>query len=334
MTVTRRTTMRDVASAAGVSPTTVSYVLSGTASSIPSSTRERVMAAARELQYRPDRLARAMRTGRTGVLQLSLHMLADPWSLAVAEAVNRRALDADLVALILADGDWFQSLRRFAPDVAFIDSPRMVEGGEERVRELARGGQRIVVFDDRMEPDGFDVVRSRALPGATAMIEHLLEGTDDVACLTNAQLLADHERGKRNRFSPYADAVAAGRIRSSRVATYDGGPEQAAMAVEALLEEPPRAIFCTTDFAALAAMQRALVRGFDVPGDVRITGLGDTPAGAAASPTLTTAGPADQYDRMASIIVDAAGGAPLGRIHDFAWRVIERESSSQTGREA
>lgn len=334
MTVSQRTTMRDVASAAGVSATTVSYVLSGAASSIPVATRDRVLAAARELHYRPDRLARAMRTGRTGILQLSLHMLADPWSLAVAEAVNRHALEADLVALILADGDWFQSLDRFAPDVAFIDSPRSAEDGADRVRELAERGQRIVVFDDELEPDGFDVVRSRALPGALAVVDHLLERTEDIACLASVQLVEHHERGGRNRYSAYAEAVAVGRIPRSRIATYDGGPQQAVAAARQLLEASPRAIYATTDFAALAALQLARAQGMEVPRDVMITGLGNTPAGEAAAPSLTTAGPIDQYERIGGILVEVAAGAPLGRTHDFAWRVIERESSSQKERQA
>ncbi|MGX6447763.1 LacI family DNA-binding transcriptional regulator, partial [Patulibacter sp. S7RM1-6] len=66
-----RATIRDVAAAAGVSPTTVSHALNGKGSVDPA-TRDRVVAAADELGYRPSRAARALRAGRTGTVALLL----------------------------------------------------------------------------------------------------------------------------------------------------------------------------------------------------------------------------------------------------------------------
>ncbi|HCB57418.1 MAG TPA: hypothetical protein DIT15_00435 [Arthrobacter bacterium] len=63
--------IRDVAAAAGVSATTVSHVLNGVASArVSAETRARVQAAAEQLGYGPDRVARALRTRRTGLLGL------------------------------------------------------------------------------------------------------------------------------------------------------------------------------------------------------------------------------------------------------------------------
>ena len=84
----RRPTLRMVADLAGVSTATVSYVFSGRGgggSGVAEHTAARVHAAARELNYRPNRAARTIRTGRSDTVQLSLHMLSDPWSLAVAD---------------------------------------------------------------------------------------------------------------------------------------------------------------------------------------------------------------------------------------------------------
>ncbi|MEU6201215.1 LacI family DNA-binding transcriptional regulator [Streptomyces sp. NPDC047061] len=70
---TKRTTSADVARAAGVSPTTVSYVLNNRpGQSIPEETRQRVLAAAERLQYRPHASARALAAGRSDVVLLSV----------------------------------------------------------------------------------------------------------------------------------------------------------------------------------------------------------------------------------------------------------------------
>ncbi|MGH3704704.1 MAG: LacI family DNA-binding transcriptional regulator, partial [Agromyces sp.] len=89
-----RVTLRDVAAHARVSVATASYVLSGTVQEgarYSDETAERVRGAAAELHYLPNRMARSVRTGRTGVIQLVLHMLGDPWTLSIAESFTERA---------------------------------------------------------------------------------------------------------------------------------------------------------------------------------------------------------------------------------------------------
>lgn len=72
----RRVTMRDVASASGVSPATVSFVLNGVSDqTISPATRERVEQAARELNYVPHGIARALREGSSRIVLLDLDPL-------------------------------------------------------------------------------------------------------------------------------------------------------------------------------------------------------------------------------------------------------------------
>lgn len=87
----RRATIKDVAAAAGVATSTVSHTFSGHRA-ISSSTRERVMAAARELGYHPNPQAKSMRTGTTGMIGLILRpYLIRSGSLEAHETFNRVA---------------------------------------------------------------------------------------------------------------------------------------------------------------------------------------------------------------------------------------------------
>jgi DNA-binding LacI/PurR family transcriptional regulator len=182
-----RPTLRMVAAEAGVSVATVSYVLSGRHRNhtIKDSTADRVREAATRLGYRRNDAARAIRTGKSDLVLLSLSVLADPWSQAVAETVSAAVSPLGKTALIVADGDWRTVLSNRTPDVIFIDS---VSPAPEQIAELeafAAQGVQIVAFSETLEPRGFDVIRSGAEPRCHLAVEHLLEHHDRVGALTS-----------------------------------------------------------------------------------------------------------------------------------------------------
>ncbi len=333
----RRPTLRMVAERAGVSTATVSYVFSGRAggtagSGVAAATEARVLAAADELNYRPNSAARAIRTGRSNMVQLSLNMLSDPWSLAVADAVNREAGRAGLTTLIHADGDWHAALDRVESDVAYLDAVGSGPEVEAKLHDLVERGQRLVVFSETLDPDGFDVIRSRALPGCVIAMDHLLEGHRAIGCLAAEQSVRQ-DAGQETRYTPYLGRLAAAGIEPDPAWTVTYGDTQAsafAAAVRLLtLDERPTAIYATTDFAAIAAINAAHMLGLRVPHDVAIVGVGNTPDGRLVSPTLTTVGPVDFYARQARIIVDRALATEAlpGRVYEFDWSLFPGRST-------
>lgn len=325
----RRITMRDVAEAAGVSVATVSAAVNDRADQrIPDETRRRVRATARELGYHPNPQARAVRTGRSEVVLLSLHMLADPWSLAVAEAVDDEARAHGLSTLIAPTGDWAQLAERIAPDVVLVDSPSVDD--IVRLERLAAGGTRVVAFtgEPGLRASGVDVIESDPSPGASLVVDHLADRTDDVTCLTSAAQLAAFEQGRGVRIAPYRAAVADGRIRASRIVAFGESETDAfESARELLAESPPRALYCTTDFAGLAAIRAAQSLGMRVPDDLLVAGLGATLASARSAPGLTTAGPDDAYARIARIVAHAATTPASPTPHTLEWHLVTRAST-------
>jgi DNA-binding LacI/PurR family transcriptional regulator len=99
-------TMADIAHEAGVSQSTVSRVLNATASQIPISepTRERVLAAARRLGYRPNPLARGLRGASTMLLGVIVRDIVDPFFSGAVEAVTTSAAARDTTSCSATPG--------------------------------------------------------------------------------------------------------------------------------------------------------------------------------------------------------------------------------------
>src|SRR5947209_4726760 len=84
----KSTTIRDVAKLAGVGVSTVSYVLNGHDQHVSATTREHILAAARELNYRPNAIARSMVKQQTAVIGLIITELQNPLFVPVTEGVE------------------------------------------------------------------------------------------------------------------------------------------------------------------------------------------------------------------------------------------------------
>ncbi|MEL4358981.1 MULTISPECIES: LacI family DNA-binding transcriptional regulator [unclassified Luteococcus] len=324
----QRPTMRMVAAEAGVSTAIVSQVLNGRTDTASPATRERVFAAAKALGYRINRTARAMRTGRTGLALLSLTMLPDPWSQEAAQALTRRLAAEGVQALVLPDGNWREVLRQHDFDVAFIDAAE--DAHQETLTQLVKEGNRLVVMGGKaLQADGFDVVRSPGLDGCRAAMRHLVQmGHRRIHCL-----------GGR------VDGVYTPRVEAWReVLTEHGLPcgEQmlhpfgydrneamaAALAALGRGQDGPTALFCTTDFAAIAAVQAARFLNLRVPDDISIIGAGNTAEGRGLKPALSSVGPENFMDRVADILMDRLYDRREPLVHTFGWELFVRESSA------
>jgi LacI family transcriptional regulator len=210
--------------------------------------------------------------------------------------------------------------------VIFIDSIAPDPALVAQLEAFAAQGVQIVVFSETLEPRGFDVIRSGAEPRCHLAVEHLLANHDRVGALTS------RTKGFA-RFDAYLDTLrAAGQeIREDHIETFEQHPEGAYRAAMTLLTRPdrPTALYCTTDFAAIAAVRAAHRLRIDVPRELAIVGVGNTPEGEHLDPSLSTVGPVDFNESLARIIVSRLTdreGAP-GEVFDFPWELIVRESS-------
>jgi DNA-binding LacI/PurR family transcriptional regulator/glycogen debranching enzyme len=285
----RKARIQDVARLAGVSPTTVSYVLNGRGN-IPPATRERVLEAAERLGYAANGPGRALATQRSHVLALSAPRATepgDPFFAAIATAFTHTAARAGYqVALLPPDTE--------VPDIARAVRSQRFDGvvllelqpEDTRVQTLNDSGVPFVLFGRSHLPVGWlDVDNYR---GGWMATHHLLElDHRHIAHIAAPQqyLYA------RLRRQGYQDALAAADpnlvpLIEEGDLSLDSGY---ALARKLLLANPrPTAIFAASDVMAVGVLRAAADLGLRVPENLSVVGFDDAPLAAQFKPALTT----------------------------------------------
>lgn len=317
----KRTTSADVATLAGVSRTTVSFVLNErTDVKIPDDTRRRVLDAAEQLGYHPNAPARQLAGGRSHVIALVLRQ--SPEQIA-GDAVLAETLRG-LASAARTDG-FRVMVEPLAPD-----GPDATYAGLLRAQHadgLVISGPRV---DDpdliALVRDGFPIVLQGALPdvnvtsvdvdnvaGARGAVEHLIAlGHRRIACITNASLVYT---AAQERLTGYRDALRAAGIDAPAElvaeAAFDAASGHAAMA-GLLARTTFDAVFVASDVVALGAIGALREAGLRIPADISVVGFDDIPLAAYFDPPLTTV-------RLPAFeLGQAAGRALLDRIADRA----------------
>ncbi|MFE6735386.1 LacI family DNA-binding transcriptional regulator [Microbacterium sp. NPDC057650] len=279
-----RPTSHDVARAAGVSQSTVSFVFTGRAG-ISDATREKVLRAASDLGYRPNLAARAMRTRRTGRLAIVVPIAsAIPLTL-IPGAVAAAAQAGYVVEVVSLPQDpdarservtEVQDSGQYEGVLAFTPLPASASPADGPVT-LAAGE-----FDEEMHATG---EFTDAQPVA-AMIERLAD-------LGHRRFLhiagPDRFPSARARREAYLETIERLGVSSLGVVDGDWSGEDGEAAVSALPDDArPLAVIAANDVIATGAIRAAVRRGWTLPGDMSITGWDDHLQSAFLSPSLTS----------------------------------------------
>jgi DNA-binding LacI/PurR family transcriptional regulator len=144
-------TIRDVAETAGVSLTTVSYVLSGRSGGttrISQATQDRVHSAVRELGYVANRAARGMRRGRTELVAVAVADLEEPRDRAIATVLAGILPERGYQAVILLGGGWRQFMLSGGADgVIHTCAPDTSDDSGTTVELAGRGVAQVLIAD-------------------------------------------------------------------------------------------------------------------------------------------------------------------------------------------
>ena len=149
-------TIRDVAERAGVSLTTVSYVLSGRSGGttrISRSTQDRVMAAVGDLGYVPNQAARGMRRGRTDLVAIAIEDLEWPPDRALAAVAAAILPRHGYQPVILLGQSWRQFMLAGGADGVIVGVLPASEEEDQAIAELARRGIAQVVISESVKAE-------------------------------------------------------------------------------------------------------------------------------------------------------------------------------------
>ncbi|WP_242614598.1 LacI family DNA-binding transcriptional regulator, partial [Actinomadura roseirufa] len=177
MTQPRTATIKDVAAAAGVGIATVSRVFSGTGS-VSAATRERVLAAARELDYRPSALGRGLKLRRSGGIGLIVPDVTDPFFAELVAGVLACARTfGEHVVVDASGGDPAREAEIVDRLVGQrVDGVIAVPAGEEADWRAAARVCSSVVFAERLLPGlpGVPAVLADDAGGVRSLVEYLV----------------------------------------------------------------------------------------------------------------------------------------------------------------
>ncbi len=313
----RETSMADVARRAGVSGQTVSRVANGR-DNVDPLTRDRVIAAMRELGYRPNSAARALRSGRFRSIGVIMFSLSSYGNMRTLDAIASEASGAGYsLALIPLDSATqsdvsgaFDRLSEHAVDGVII----LIETHQLDEAEIALPTGLPVVVVDSSARYAYPVVDTDQAQGATLATEHLLDlGHETVWHISGPRESYAAER----RRAAWEVALERRGARIPDVLIGDWTAESGHELGRILAARADvTAAFVANDHMALGVMRAFHEAGRTVPGDLSIVGFDDVPEAANFWPPLTTI--RQRFDRvgesaMRALIAEIEGESPSGR---------------------
>lgn len=281
----KRVSMAMVAALAGVSGQTVSRVANDSPR-VDAQTRARVEQAMAELGYRPNRAARALRTGRTRTLGLVAQTLATVGNSRMLQAVAESAAShgyALTVVTLGAGGDISEAFERLRDQG--VDGAIVLNEATVLARDAAAADLCLVVVDSPPD-ERFTVIGTDHAAGARTATEQLLAAghrtVHHLAGPVGSFAASERERG-------WCDALAAAGAPVPEVVRGDWGSDSGYRAAERMLARGKvTAIFAANDQMALGALRAIAAAGRSVPADIAVIGFDDIVDAGQYRPPLTT----------------------------------------------
>jgi DNA-binding LacI/PurR family transcriptional regulator len=294
----------DVAELAGVSQAAVSRTFTPGASVSPA-TRERVLAAAQTLGYRPNVIARSLITHTTNIIGILLVRFSNPFYWQVFKEFTHKLQQLGYWTLLfnVAEGEPVEetllTALQYQVDGIIITSATLSSG---LVDKCMRAGTPVVLFNRYVLGARANAVCCDNVGGGRMVADALLSAGHQrlayIAGEEGSSTNRDREQGFTERLKDQgADAPL---WESGGQYTYEAGQA----AAQRLLQQdnPPDAIFCASDLMAMGALDQAKQMGLKIPTDLAIVGFDDIAM--AAWPTYNLSTVRQPVDRMVDTTIE------------------------------
>lgn len=335
-------TLVDVAHVAGVVPMTASRAINGTGY-VSEQVRERVLRAAKKLDYRPNVLARSLKQHRLHTVGIMLPDIANPFSAELVAGIQEVLGEQGYSAFLATAG---RSVDRERDSLlSFVDhrldgilvATRGTEIGNEIIAEITKQNIPVVTVGRPIEGSTVDCVTADHRKGTYEATTHLIElGHKNIGFIG----VAIQDALNLRRFRGYIDALTehgvalrkeyvVGPAHGPAYATEEDGYE--GMLSLAKLKRRPTAIVARNDFTAIGVLRAAHELGLSVPAEIAVVGFDNIPLSTFTIPPLTTVAQpiVEQGRRAAQFLVDRIERRYEGKRREICLdcRLIVRESS-------
>lgn len=287
----RPVSLKQLAEHLGLSPTTLSLVLNEAplANTIPRETKDRILVAAREFNYRPNFIARSLRSARTYTLGVLAPEISGGYASEVLGGIEEHLLKEGYFYFVASHHHCQELLKQYTQllmercveGLIAVDTPRLAPPASPTVcvsgHDNAPGVTNITLDHER---------------AAVLGLGHLIElGHRRIAAIKGQDFSSDTEV----RWAAICEVAKRMEvpIEPELMAQLEGdspSPETGYLATKRLLErrEPFTALFTFNDISAIGAIRALREAGLGVPEDVSVIGFDDIPAAAYNYPALTT----------------------------------------------
>ena len=290
-------TLRDVAHKSGVSVTTVSRILNNRETGVPirSETRERILAAARELGYRPNLLARGLRGSPSSLLGVIARDISDPFHIQILRGINETSR-ARGYRMFLGHVDYRpQEAVTYSSMFEYSHADGIIvigdfEGGDSTLEPVVEQHRFVVGVTDRTSRRKIPGVYADSAAGTELAMDHLWQlGHRAITCVSD-----DRTADGRLRLERYQRYMREhGAAEHIQVFITDQEPAPSFALGKQIFDTSagralPTAIFATSDTTAIGLMQAAFQAGLAVPDRLSMIGYDDIDLAPYTIPPLTT----------------------------------------------
>ncbi len=287
-------TIKDVARLAKVSPAIVSRIINEDDTlSIRKETEERVRAAIKQLGYRPNLMARALRVKETKVIAMVIADISNPYFPELVKGAQRAATQRDFILTLFDTEEDIENERKYIE----VISDRQMDGiiltsvyvEDETLRIVDNAGMPYALIQRMADYKNGLGVKVDDVRGSSMAVQHLIDyGHKKIG---NISGLSYTDPG-RNRLKGYKETLKKNGIDMvpGYIVEADFTEAGGYTAMKKILElaSPPSAVVVGNDLMALGAMEAVKDSGLSIPDDISIVGFDDIWVARKTNPSLTT----------------------------------------------
>ncbi len=316
--MSKPTTIREVATYAGVSTATASRALNNPDYPMSAQVRQRVQEAAQRLGYAPNLMARSLRQERVRDVGLVLPNLSNPFYMQMMMGIND-VLTKNDYSMILYDTRRSQEQERSCLRKLYERQVKGVmlsssEQSADSVQEFTQRGMKFVLLDQQLAGSQNPGIHFDSRAGTKIAVSYLISlGHQRIAFATMPLI----RWTRMEMYQGYREALISANIPCQEELLYETQMYEENVDTDHELRAgmeiarkfiadgcPATAIQCVNDMVAIGVIRQLQESGIQVPGDVSVIGFDDIPIAEAVAPALTTIRyPAFDAGRLAALML-------------------------------